>query len=397
MITDPNLKFDNTQVAFSYKSDKELKKSYLLFSTMDKNLIVKLGSIFIKAALKFNLPVRGVIRDNLFNNFCGGESIEDCEKTIRLLARYNIGTILDYAVEGEKSEQGFDRTATEIIRTIHRAKGDQNIPFCVFKPTGLASVDLLEKVQLGTGLLAEEQDSFQKIRERWDNVCRTAYENNVKIFIDSEDSFIQDPVDEIVTWLMEKYNKEKAVVFNSYQMYRVGMLENLIEAYRAAVSKKYFLGAKLVRGAYMEKERERAGEKGYKDPIQPDKPSTDKAYNEALKFCVDHKDRVAVCSATHNEDSNALLAAFINQSGLTKNDERVYFAQLYGMSDHISFNLASAGYNVIKYVPFGPVDSVMPYLLRRAEENTSIGGQSSREFLLIKKEIKRRKGNPMVN
>ena len=393
MSPDPNLNFNNTSVAFSYKSDKELKKSYFLFSTMDRNLVVKLGSIFIKGVLKLNLPVRGIIRDNLFNHFCGGESIEDCEKTIRLLSEYKIGTILDYAVEGEKNEQGFDHTASEIIKTIRRAKGDSRIPFCVFKPTGLASVDLLEKVQSGTQLTKEEKDSYNRVIERWELVCRTAYENDVRIFIDSEDSFIQDPVDEIVTRLMEKYNTQKAIVCNTYQMYRVGMLNNLQEAYRASIEKNYFLGAKLVRGAYMEKERERARERGYKDPILPDKTSTDRSYDDALKFCIDRIDRIALCSATHNEESNMLLAGLMNERGLPNHDERIYFAQLYGMSDHISFNLVNVEYNVVKYVPFGPVESVMPYLLRRAEENPSIGGQSSREFLLIKKEIRRRREN----
>jgi proline dehydrogenase len=391
MQLDPTLNFDDTSVAFSYKSDHNLKKSFLLFSTMDKNLVVKLGSIFIKGALSLKLPVRQLIKNNLFNHFCGGESIEDSEKTVQTLSRFNIGTILDYAVEGEKNDAGFDRTAQEIIQTIHRAKGDKNIPFCVFKPTGMASIDLLEKIQNGVELTNEEQKSRRNIWDRWDLVCRTAFENDVKIFIDSEDSFIQNPIDDLVNQLMKKYNKNKAIVANTYQMYRVGMLDNLKKANTIAAENNYYLGAKLVRGAYMEKERERAKEKNYPDPIQPDKKSTDEAYDTALKFCVDHIDRISICSGSHNEKSNYLLAGLMNEKGMPNNDERVYFAQLYGMSDHISFNLAKAGYRVVKYVPYGPVEAVLPYLLRRAEENTSIAGQSSREFLLIKKEIKRRK------
>ncbi len=391
MINNNEISFDDTLIAFSSKSDKDLKRSYALFAVMDKNLIVKLGTFFVNAALKFKLPVKNLIKSNLFNHFCGGESITDSEKTVMELAEYNIGTILDYAVEGENTEAAFDHTADEIIRTIHRAKGDPDIPFCVFKPTGMASIDLLEKVQSGESLSAGEQNEFENIRKRWDRVCGESYKNGVKIFIDSEDSFIQDPIDELTYELMEKYNKEETIVWNTYQLYRVGMLDNLEMALQRSKEKKYFFGAKLVRGAYMEKERERAAEKGYPDPIQPDKPSTDQAYDDALRFCITNKDLVSVCSGSHNENSNYLLTELMAEAKMENNDDRVYFAQLYGMSDHISFNLAKAGYNVVKYVPYGPVESVVPYLMRRAEENTSIAGQSSREFLLIKNELKRRR------
>jgi len=391
MINNKEISFEDTLTAFSSKTDKDLKRSYALFAVMDKNLIVKLGTFFVNAALKLKLPVKKLIRNNLFDHFCGGESIRDCEKTIVELSQFNIGTILDYAVEGENTEAAFDRTAEEIIRTIHRAKGDSNIPFCVFKPTGMASIDLLEKIQLGKPLKDSEKQEYENIRKRWDKVCGESYKNGVKIFIDSEDSYIQDPIDALAYALMEKYNKERAIVWNTYQMYRVGMLQNLEQALALAKEKKYFFGAKLVRGAYMEKERERAAEKGYPDPIQPDKPSTDRAYNDALRFCIDNRNTISVCSGSHNENSNYLLTELMSEAGMENNDTRVYFAQLYGMSDHISFNLAKAGYNVVKYVPYGPVESVVPYLMRRAEENTSIAGQSSREFMLIKKEMKRRK------
>jgi proline dehydrogenase len=391
MINNNDISFDDTLVAFSSKTDKDLKRSYALFAVMDKNLIVKLGTFFVNAALKFKLPVKNLIKSNLFNHFCGGESIPDSEKTVMELAEYNIGTILDYAVEGENTESAFDHTAEEIIRTITRAKDDPNIPFCVFKPTGMASIDLLEKVQLGEALSASEQVEFENIRKRWDRVCGESYKNGVNIFIDSEDSYIQDPIDELTYELMEKYNKEKTIVWNTYQLYRVGMLDNLEEALKRAKERKYFFGAKLVRGAYMEKERERAAEKGYPDPIQPDKQSTDRSYDDALSFCINNRELVSVCSGSHNEKSNLLLTELMRAADMKNDDSRVYFAQLYGMSDHISFNLAKAGYNVVKYVPYGPIESVVPYLMRRAEENTSIAGQSSREFLLIKKELKRRR------
>ena len=391
MSTNAVVNFENTSVAFSHKTDKELRKSHLLFSTMNKNMVVKLGSIFIKGVLTLKLPVKQLIRNNLFNHFCGGVSIEDCEKTIQMLGNYHIGAILDYAVEGEKTEEGFDHTAAEIIKTIKRAKDDEKIPFCVFKPTGMASIDLLEKIQSGKKLDDREADLYERTRERWDRVCGIAYENNVKMFIDSEDSYIQDPVDDLVNSMMKKYNREKAMVSNTYQLYRVGMLDRMRKALELAKEGGYFMGAKLVRGAYMEKERERAEEMGYPDPILPDKKSTDESYDNAVRFCIENIDRISVCSGSHNEQSNYLLVELMAEHHVAVNDERVYFAQLFGMSDHISFNLAKAGYNVVKYVPYGPVEAVVPYLLRRAEENTAIAGQSSREFLLIKKEITRRR------
>jgi proline dehydrogenase len=386
-----NITFDDTSIAFSSKTNKELRKSYVLFALMDKNLIVKLGTIFIKAALKLKLPVKNLIKNNLFNHFCGGESISDSEKTIRELSKYHIGTILDYAVEGEKTEAGFNHTADEIIRTIHRSTNDPDIPFCVFKPTGMASIELLEKIQAGVRLSDVEEESFEKTRDRWNRVCSNSFNQDVRIFIDSEDSFIQDPIDDLAYGLMDKYNQKKAIVWNTYQMYRIGMLEKLEKAIQKAREKRYFMGAKLVRGAYMEKERERAEVMGYPDPIQPDKKATDRAYDAALELCVSNNDIVSVCSGSHNEQSNYYLAELMAKAGMKNDDERAFFAQLYGMSDHISYNLAKAGYNVVKYVPYGPVEAVVPYLLRRAEENTSISGQSSREFILIKKELKRRK------
>ncbi len=393
MANTNTVSFDNTEIAFSYKPDKELRKSYILFATMDKKPIVKLGTIFVKGALKLKLPVKNLIKSNLFDHFCGGESIEDSENTIRDLARFNIGTILDYAVEGEDKESDFDHTADEIIRTIHRAKGDPNIPFCVFKPTGMASIDLLTKVQAGEPLNDQEKINFQNIKVRWDRVCKIAYDNHVMIFIDSEESYIQGPIDAITYELMEQYNKKTCIVWNTFQMYRRGMLENLEKAIELARLKKYFFGAKLVRGAYMEKERERAEEMGYPDPIQPDKKATDASYDSALSLCMKNRDIVSLCSGSHNEKSNYYLIELMAEYGMPPDDKRVFSAQLYGMSDHISFNLAKAGYNVVKYVPYGPVEAVIPYLFRRAEENTSIAGQSSREFLLIKSELKRRKNN----
>jgi proline dehydrogenase len=345
----------------------------------------------MKAALKFGLPVKSPIKHTLFEQFCGGESIQECEAAIQDLASYHIKTILDYSVEGEKTEAGFDATTHEILATIERAKGDTNIPFSVFKVTGLASTELLEKKQSGLPLTDAEKISYERVLKRVDTICKRAHENNVRIFIDGEESWIQETIDELAYEMMRKYNKEQPIVYNTFQMYLTASLNKLKEALHDAVMHNYYLGAKLVRGAYMEKEREEARRRGLADPIQPDKESTDRDFDKALLLCMNEKQRIALCSGSHNEHSNYYLTVLMEKHGLAPNDTRVYFAQLYGMSDHISYNLAKAGYNVAKYVPYGPIESVMPYLFRRAEENTSISGQSSREFKLIQTELRRRK------
>lgn len=390
-MTMQKVSFDDITVAFRYKSDRDLQKSYLNFAIMNSYALTKLGMGAAKLALKLHLPVTGLIKLTVFDLFCGGETIEDCDKTIGLLGSFGIGTILDYSVEGEKTEENFESTKKELLRTIERAHAAPNIPFCVFKITGLAEFDLLQKVQSGEELTEEERQAFQRVEQRVDTICKAAYENDVPVFIDGEETWIQDTIDQLVYTMMARYNKEKAIVYNTFQMYRWDMLDNLKQAYQRAKDEDYYLGVKLVRGAYMEKEAARAEAEGYRNPIQPTKEACDKDYNDAQRFCVAHIDRIGFCGGSHNEESNYLLMELINEYGLAKNDKRVYFAQLYGMSDNISFNLAEGGYNVAKYVPYGPVKSVMPYLFRRAEENTSIAGQSSREYLLVKAEMKRRK------
>ncbi|MFW5760664.1 MAG: proline dehydrogenase family protein [Cyclobacteriaceae bacterium] len=383
--------FNNTEIAFRAKTDQELNKAFILFASINNNFLSSLGTKSAKLALKLNLPIKNLIKNTVFQQFCGGENIDECRRTIEKLAKYGIKAILDYAVEGAETEESYDQTTEEIIRTIHKAKESPNIPFSVFKPTGLGSKVILEKIQLNQKLSDEEKQSFERIRQRFDKVCSTAFQLDVCIMIDSEDSWYQDPIDDLVYEMMVKYNKQKPIVYNTYQMYRKKMLENLKKAFLMAARENIFLGAKLVRGAYMEKERERADKMGYEDPILPDKQATDNAYDVALKFCIDNKQRIALVSGSHNEYSNYYLTVLMDKYGINKNDTNVFFAQLYGMSDHISFNLAEAGFNVVKYVPYGPIKEVMPYLFRRAEENTAIAGQSSRESLLIKREIRRRK------
>ncbi len=382
---------NNTAIAFSYKSDEELRKTHLIFSAINSPILTNAGTKLVKIALKLKLPIRSILRATIFRQFCGGESIESCEPTVKLLASHRVKTILDYSAEGEKTEKGFEQTTRETLATIMHARNSPDLPFCVFKTSGIASVNLLEKIQAGAQLTDQEKVAFEKVKQRVDTLCQAAYEAGIGIFIDGEESWIQDVIDEMAEEMMRKYNQERVTVYNTYQMYRRDMLDRLKMSFRKAVTHQYYLGAKLVRGAYMEKERERAEEKGYPDPIQPNKQATDDDYNQALLFCINNKQRVSMVSGSHNEYSNQYLVLLMQKHSMRPDDPRVYFSQLFGMSDNISFNLAQAGYNVAKYVPYGPIESVMPYLFRRAEENTSVAGQSSREFRLVSSELKRRK------
>jgi proline dehydrogenase len=391
MKTEPKISFDDLQVAFNSRTDAELRKMYAIFATMNNQTAVKLGIQLTNLAFKFKFPVKGLMKATMFGHFCGGETIDDCHTAALELGRYGIGTILDYSVEGEGNEESYENTKNEILRTIEKAANSIHISFAVFKVTGLGDFNIMTKIQAGEQLTEAEEQSFQRLRGRVDELCKAAFDSNVKILVDAEESWFQDVVDDMAYEAMEKYNKEKAIVYNTYQMYRHDMLQRLKDAHYHAVAKQYYLGAKLVRGAYMEKERERAEAMGYESPIQPNKEAADEDYNSALQFCINNKQRIYLVSGSHNELSNVILAELMSLHGMPPHDERVYFAQLYGMSDNISYNLANGGYNVIKYVPYGPVELVMPYLTRRAEENTSIAGQSSREFDLIRKEMARRK------
>jgi proline dehydrogenase len=382
--------FEDTSVAFASQSDSQLRKTYWLFAMMNQAWLVNLGTFFIKLALKLHLPIKNLIRATIFEQFCGGETITDCEKTVLSLGKSGVGTILDYSVEGENSEASFEETTAEILRTIDRAAGSENIPFTVFKVTGLASTELLEKVQQRAELTTQEVQAYERVRSRVNSLCGRAHAHGVRIFVDAEESWIQAVIDELAYEMMEKYNKQQPIVYNTYQLYRHDTLAELKNAYLRARGKGYALGAKVVRGAYMEKERVRARENKYRDPIHKSKADTDRDFNAAVDFCLEHIQCVSVCLGTHNEHSSQCCASKMKAKGIAANDPRVWFAQLLGMSDNISFNMAKAGYNVAKYVPYGPIDAVMPYLFRRAEENKSIAGQSSREYLLVRNEIKRR-------
>ena len=391
MQVEPNVHFEDTAIAFSYKSNAELRKANFIFSLVNNPFISRLATGAVRLGLLLRLPIKGMIKSTVFSHFCGGETISQCSGIVEKLGSYNVGAILDYSVEGASSEEGFDQTTEETLQTIEAFKKNKSIPFCVFKVTGIADADLLEKVQANVKLSPEEEAAFMRVQNRVDTICKKAYEYKAQVLIDAEDSWIQSPIDKMAYNMMEKYNKESAIVFNTFQMYRVDMLGNLRDAHHNATMHNYYLGVKMVRGAYMEKERERAEKMDYPDPIQPNKEATDNSFNKGLEFCIDNKQRISLMCGSHNDYSNQYLTVLMEKHSMQKNDSRVWFAQLYGMSDPISFNLAKAGYNVAKYVPYGPIEAVIPYLLRRAEENTSVAGQSSRELMLIRKELKRRK------
>lgn len=389
MPVKPNISFENLEVAFASKSDAELRKMYLIFATLNNNLISDLGIGLANLAFKLKLPVKGIMKKTMFGHFCGGETISESIHACKHLADYGVHSILDLSVEGKGDEESFDQTCEEIYQTMVESAKTDYMPFGVFKVTGLGDYHIMEKIQAGEKLTSDEEAAFAKLKGRVDKLCKAAHDLGLKILVDAEESWFQNVIDDLAYEAMEKYNRERCVVYNTYQMYRHDSLARLQKAHQVALEKGYLFGAKPVRGAYMEKERERAQEMGYVDPIQPNKAATDRDYDAAIKYCVENG-AYLVC-ATHNEKSSLQLTELMNLHGLEPKSDRVFFSQLYGMSDVISFNLAKAGYHVVKYVPYGPVEKVMPYLTRRAAENTSIAGQSSREFEQIKREMRRRK------
>jgi proline dehydrogenase len=390
MTSKDSLSFENTEIAFRHSSNNALKRAYWLFKIINVNFLVKIGPPITNFAIKIGLPVKGLIKATIFNHFCGGETITECDNTIKNLANGCVGTILDYSIEGEDDEQVFDHTRDEIIHTIERASGDKAVPITVFKVTGVGRFSLLEKLDAAQELTADEQKEWKKVQQRVLDICEKAYKLGIPVMVDAEETWIQKTIDLLALDMMNRFNKDKAIVYNTYQMYRHDKLQSIKDDYQQAVDEGFILGAKIVRGAYMEKERRRAEEQGYPSPIQPDKEAADKDYDAALKFCVDHIDRIAFVAGTHNEQSCQLLAELLSDKNIDPKNPHVYFSQLLGMSDNLSFNLANANYNVAKYVPYGPIKAVLPYLFRRAQENTAIAGQMSRELGLIVKEKRRR-------
>ena len=381
--------FQNTRIAFESKSDSDLKQSYVLFKVLSYPWMVRWGAWISPILLKIGF--KSIIRKTLFKQFVGGEYLKDCSQTVNRLYQYNVGSILDYSVEGKAEERVFDETASEIIASIDNACQNSAIPFSVFKVTGIASMELLEAVSSNQVLSDSQQQTWIRAKNRVQRICDAAYSKQQKLFIDAEESWIQPAIDNLAMEHMQRLNKDAVWIFNTYQFYRKDRLEVLKKHFLEANTLGFKIGAKLVRGAYMEKERARALQYGYEDPIQTSKELTDQDYNAALRFCLEHYKNLAFCAGTHNEESCALLVHEMKLRAIEPNHPHIYFSQLFGMSDHISFNLSHKGYNVAKYLPYGPVEDVLPYLIRRAQENTSVKGQTGRELQRITQELQRRK------
>lgn len=383
--------FNNTQVAFALKSDTELDRAYFLFKLIANQPLVRIGTAVTNFAIKAHLPVEGLIRATVFDHFCGGVNEDDCLAVVEKMNTKGVSSVLDYSVEGKEEEDQFDAALKMTLKTIDFAAEKQAIPFAVFKPTGFGRFELYEKLGEGQILSASEQKEWDRVVERFDTVCKEAHKKNVALLIDGEESWMQDAADDLVTQMMQKYNKEKAIVFNTLQMYRHDRLAFLKKIHHLAEAEGFYIGMKVVRGAYMEKENNRAEEKGYPTPICASKEATDENYDAAVDYMLQHLDRMSIFVGTHNETSTYKVMNRIAELNLHRDDNRIWFGQLYGMSDNISYNLAAYNFNVAKYLPFGPVRDVMPYLIRRAEENTSVAGQTNRELELIKTERNRRK------
>ena len=385
--------FNNTQIAFAEKTDSQLKKAFWMFKAIEQPLLTNIGISTLNFTVKNNFPfVTDIVKKTLFEQFCGGETHEESMKVVKQMFKHHVGSIFDYAIEGKAEEQVFDDTCAEIKQNIKFAEGNPAIPFVVFKPTGFGRIEIYEEVGKNVELTTSQKEEWIRVVKRYEEVCQMAFDRNVVIMIDAEESWMQDSTDNLVNEMMEKFNKEKAIVWNTVQMYRTGRLEYLAKDLERAKAKNYFLGYKFVRGAYMEKERKRAEEMKYPDPIQPTKQASDDNYNGAIDFVLNNLDKVSAFFGTHNEKSTELVMDKMKSLGLANDHPQIHFGQLYGMSDNITYYLGAEKYNVCKYLPYGPVKDVVPYLTRRAQENTSVAGQTGRELGLIQKELDRRKG-----
>lgn len=389
-MMDPNI-FENTETAFVLKSDSQLERAYFLFKMISSQPLVRIGTAATNFALKAKLPVEGLIRSTVFDHFCGGVSEDDCLPVIDKLYTQAVSSVLDYSVEGKEAEDQFDSALQKILKIIQFCDERDAMPIVVFKPTGFGRFYLYQKKTEGKTFTDEEQKEWNRVVARFDGVCKLAKQKDVEVLIDGEESWMQDAADDLVEDMMRLYNTEKTIVYNTLQTYRWDRLDYLKALHKRAQAGAFTIGMKIVRGAYMEKERKRAEEKGYASPICATKLDTDKNFDTTLRYILENNTSISVFIGTHNEESSYLAMRLMQDLGISKNDNNVWFGQLYGMSDHISFNLASQGYNVAKYIPFGPVKDVMPYLIRRAEENTSVAGQTNRELSLIKAEKKRRR------
>lgn len=390
-MENPSVYFNDTKQAFAFLDDAELKMHHRLFSLMANPYLVKIGNMGAKAALKMKLPIDNMVRKTLYKVFVGGETLEDCQSVIEAFRPFNVGIVPDYSIEAQEKVEDFEHVTEQVIRSVDFCKKNKDLaPFTVFKMTALARFNLLEKLHAGDALSPQEDAEYEALKDRVERIARATYEAGISVFFDAEETWIQKPIDDLAHMMMEKYNQDRCTVYNTYQMYRKDGLQRIKNAHIKAAAGGYYFGAKLVRGAYMNKERKRAKERGYPSPIADSKEATDDIYNQGLSYCINEKRRIWLVSATHNEVSCAYLIGLMDRHGLKPGDQHVYFSQLYGMSNNLTFNLTQSGYNAVKYLPYGPIKHTVPYLIRRAEENASAFGQSNREMLLLKTEMTRR-------
>lgn len=385
------LSFRDFSTAFAHLTDKELRFSHRIFGLMNSEKLTNVATGLAEIALKWNLPVSWAAKPTVFRVFCGGETIYESLQAVEKLGINNIGAILDYSVEGQEKENEFGMTELEIVRVIQLATENTSIPVACIKVSGIASNALLEKLSSGEDLNDKDKRDAATLHQRFERICQAAFDHDIPLYVDAEESWLQDAIDRLVESMMVRFNKERAIVFQTIQMFRHDRLAYYAKLIERSRREGFKVGVKIVRGAYLDKENNRAEERGYPTPIQPTKQATDDAYNAALKLSVENIDWVEICAGTHNEESSIYLTELMHEAGLPNNHAHIYFSQLYGMSDYMSFNLAASGYNVSKYLPYGPVKATLPYLIRRAKENSAIAGQMSKEFTMISNELKRRR------
>jgi proline dehydrogenase len=384
--------FTNTQIAFADKSDSQLKKAFWMFKLIEQPFLTKIGTGVLNFTVQHDFPfVTNIVKATLFEQFCGGVTREESLKVVEQMFKRGVGSIFDYSIEGKEEEATFDAVCTEIKEIIKFSVGNPAIPFIVFKPTAFGRIGIYEEIGKGVELTSSQKSEWERVVKRFDEVCKMCFEHDKKVMIDAEETWMQNAADHLIEEMMEKYNREKPIVWNTLQMYRTGRLEYMQENLERAKEKGYFVGYKIVRGAYIEKERERAAEMNYPDPIQPTKDASDENYNSAIDFVLAHLEKVSGFFGTHNEKSTELIMDKMQAKGISHDDNRIYFGQLYGMSDNITYYLAEKKYNAVKYLPYGPVKDVVPYLTRIAQENTSVAGQTGRELGLIQKELDRKR------
>ena len=381
---------DNTKNGFTLKSDFELKKAYFLFKIISNKTLTNLGKTLLEVALKLRLPILFIVRGTVFEQFCSGETLDESFDTVKKLNNKNVKSYLHYSVEGLENESSYDLSLNEVLSSITFVAEKPILDFTVFKPTAIANTQILKKVSSNESLDEREKLLYDKSLDRFDKICHLAFKKDVRVLVDAEESWIQDAIDEIVLSMMMKYNKEKAIVYNTSQMYRHDRLNYLKTLHDVALRNNFFLGIKLVRGAYIEKENKRAKRNNYLSPICESKELTDQNFNNGASYILANLNKFSLFSGTHNEESIYKIINIMKKNNINKDNANIWFGQLYGMSDNITFNLASEGFNVIKYLPYGPIKEVIPYLIRRADENTAVKGQTSRELDLIRTELKRR-------